>query len=351
MNDESADPAVARAAAESGPPDIEAAFAAHVRQTPPLCWMSALSALCAMLISQILVPALSGTSPREFLFALGRWGDFATNLAAISGLTALCFGLYAFVRHSTRVGLRLRLMLAGFAGIFLPTIALSTLFERQRTTTQIVVYALGAAYVLGTLVNTAAARVRRQLFPRCVALLAATMSTLTLVAQALQLVSRTHLSVWQLQAFELLLALGELCYLGLLLSLSALVLPARATRRDRLARLLSFAVVPAVLISLYLAERTLQNEYALLLYHAQRVNLFIDTWPRLYSAPLAVAVAAVLAGGLSGDALRRQGAAGLCLLLSAGFSPHAPGRLLSLALALVLIARTVIGPTARTTRP
>jgi hypothetical protein len=88
----------------------------------------------------------------------------------------------------------------------------------------------------------------------------------------------------------------------------------------------------------------LDNDYALLLYHAQRVTLFIDSWPRLYAVPIALALASSLAAVLATDPVRRQAAAGTLLLLSSGYAPHAPGRLLTLTLALLLIARAVIAP-------
>ena len=44
---------------------------------------------------------------------------------------------------------------------------------------------------------------------------------------------------------------------------------------------------------------------------------------------------------------RRQAAAGALLLLGSGYTPHAPLRLLTSALALLLISRALIGPAPR----
>lgn len=327
--------------------DSAGIFDLHVADAPPLTWLSALSALIAMAIGHVLVPALSDPSQRELAFRLGRWGDFAVNLAAISGLIALSFGLYAFVRYSTVISLRQRLLLAGFAGIFEPTIAIATVFERQRTTTQIVLFALGAAYVVGTMVNSAAARARENRYARGVAVLAAAMAMMTMIAQVLRLMTRSQLEPWKLQAFEVFFAGGELAYLLLLLGLCPLAIPGRHGLRNRVGRIAIFFFTPVFLGGLYLAERQLRSDYTLLLYHAQRVNLFIDEWPQLYSVPLAMGTAVAIGGALSSDPVRRQGAAALCLLVAAGFSPHAPGRLLSLTLALILVARTVIAPIER----
>jgi hypothetical protein len=45
---------------------------------------------------------------------------------------------------------------------------------------------------------------------------------------------------------------------------------------------------------------------------------------------------------LASDPVRKQAAAGVVLLLSSGYAPHAPGRLLTTALALILIARAIM---------
>jgi hypothetical protein len=343
---------VSEAPSAAGSPDpgadaaVEAAFSIHVGNSPPLSWLTAGAALCAMALNQLLVPGLSGGTRRPFLLDLGldRWGTFATNLTAISGLIALCFGLVAFIRYSTVVGMRQRLLLGGFAGIFLPTITIAALFERQRTTAQVVLFALGAAYVLSAIVNMSAARVAPSRYARAVALCAAAMAMLSLVAQVLQLMAQVHLGVWQTLTQQVLQNVGEVCYLLLLAFSAPLLLPTRADTRSRLARMTGFFVLPMVLGSLYMAERILDNDYALLLYHAQRVTLFIDSWPRLYAIPIGLAFSSSVAALLAKDPVRKQAALGVLLLLGSGYAPHAPGRLLTLTLGLLLIARAVIAP-------
>jgi hypothetical protein len=324
--------------------DLAAAFSVHVSSSPPLAWLAACAAFLAMTINQLLVPGLGEALRRAPWLDLGGWGTFATNLTAISGLIALSFGLLAFIRYSTMIELRQRLLVGAFAGIFLPTIAAATLFETQRTTAQVVLFALGAAHVLGALVSMSAARAAPSRFARVVATCAATMAICVLLAQLLQITSQLHLSAWQAGAQRTLQSGGEVCYLLLLCSMAPLVLPVRADTRSRIARLVGVFVLPIVLGGLYLAESLLDNDYALLLYHAQRVTLFIDSWPRLYTVPIGLALASSVAAVLAKDPVRKQAAAGVLLLLSSGYAPHAPGRLLTTALALVLIARALIAP-------
>jgi hypothetical protein len=353
---ESMSDVVSQAEAASGSPDpggdaaVEDAFGVHVRSGPPLAWLAAIAALSAMAINQVLVPALNSAGKRTLLRELDRWGAFAANLAAVSGLVALCFGLLAFVRHNTIISVRKRVFLGTFAAMFfLPTIALAVLFERQRTTTQLVLLALGGAHVLGAIVCTAAASAAPTRYARVMAYLGAAMAAFALSSQLLEVLSQLQLQLWQAQAQQLIQGLGELCYLGLLVGMTRLLLPMERDMRSRLARLLAFFLLPVMLGALYLAERVLDNDYALLLYHAQRVTLFIDSWPRLYAVPIGLAAASSFAAWFATDPIRRQAAAGVLLLLGSGYTPHAPGRLLTSALALVVIARALIAPGERDT--
>ncbi len=326
--------------------DRASTFSMHVRSSPPLSWLAAFAALAAMTLNQLLVPAMSESTRRVLLHQLDRWGAFATNLAAISGLIALAFGLLAFVRYSQVMTLRQRLLVGGFgAFVFLPTISVAVLFERQRTTAQIVLFALAASQVLSAIVSTSAARAAGNVYARVIALLATGMATFALLSQVLQLFSQVHLTAWQIQAQQVAQSIGEICYLLLLAGITPLLLPHQRDVRSRVARLAGFFLLPIALGSMYLAERVLQNDYALLLYHAQRVTLFIDSWPRLYAVPIGLALAGSISALLASDRSAKQAAAGVLLLIGSGYAPHAPGRLLTSTLALVLIARAIIAPT------
>ncbi|MFI5308617.1 MAG: hypothetical protein ACHQ53_14755 [Polyangiales bacterium] len=328
--------------------DMAEAFSPHMGHSPPLAWLAASAAFASMLVNQLLLPGLGEHARRELLDTLDHVGRFATNLTAISGLIALGFGLLAFVRYSTMLELRHRLLIGAFAGIFLPTIAIATLLERHTTTAQSVLFALAAAHVLGAIVSVSAARVAPSRLPRTVALCATAMATFVLLAQLLQVMTQAHYATWQAQTQRVLQSSGEVCYLLLLAGMAPLLLPVKADTRSRLARLAGFFVLPIFLGGLYMAENILDNDYTVLLYHAQRVTLFIDSWPRLYAVPLGLALASCFSAVLADDPVRKQGAAGVLLLLSSGYAPHAPGRLLTSALALILIARALMARAERT---
>jgi hypothetical protein len=345
-------PAVQGAPDHGAGDDAALVFGLHVRTSPPLSWLATAAALAAMLVNQVLLPALNDSAHRPLLHQLDRWGVFATNLAAVSSLIALGFGLLAFVRYSTVMTLRQRLLIGGFGGfVFLPTIALAVLFARQRTTAQIVLFALGAAQVLSAIVATGAARAARSRYARLIAALAVTMAVCVLSAQVLQLVAQVRLVDWQLSAQQAAQGVGEVCYLLLLAGMTPLLMPHRSDTRSRLSRMAGFFMLPIVLGALYMAERALQSDYTVLLYHAQRVTLFIDVWPRLYAVPIGLAAASSVAALCAADTVARQAAAAVLLLLASGYAPHAPGRILTGTLAIVLLARAIVSPAATLAPP
>lgn len=350
---------VSEAPPAAGPPDrgasadTQAAFGIHVRGTPPLTWLAVVACLAAMLLNQLLLPALNDPNRRALLHQLGRWGAFSTNLAAIAGSVALGFGLLAFVRYSSVMSLWQRMLLGWFGGfVFLPTLAIAVVLESQ-TTAQTVLFAFGAAQVLGSTVSMTAARSAERRYPRMVAVIASSMAILSLLAQVLLMASRLELRGFhiEVQLQRIFQWMGEVAYLLLLTSMTPLLMPSRGDVRSRWARMLGFFVLPIVLGALYMAERALDNDYALLLYHAQRVTLFIDAFPRLYSVPLGLALAGSVAAIAGGSVGARQAAAGVLLLIGSGYAPHAPGRLLTWTLAMVLLARAIIAPTHAADEP
>lgn len=283
------------------------------------------------------------TAYRAALPPLDQAGSFAANLAAISGIIALGFALLGLARRVTWVGLFRRFSLAAFSGIFLASMTVAVLFDRQRTTTYGVLFAFGAASVLTSLLHGIAFRAGRGIAVRTLAANATIMAASSLCAQLLQLWSETTLSAWHLSALNITRTIGEVAYLAVLVSAAFVTLPEAGTRAAGIGRKLGGIALVAGMAGLIIAERALGKDYALVLYQNQRVSTWIDTLPSLYSLPLAIALAGCVAGLVGGDAQKRQGACGLLLLLSSGYAPPAPGRLLTLTLGLALLASVIIG--------
>ena len=349
--------AVAEAPSAEGSPDkgtgadIAAATNPHFESSPPLSWMAATAAMAAMIINQLLLPAIGKTAAPALLRSLDRVGAFVANLAAISGLVALAFGLVAFVQYNGLIRPRQRLTVGLVGLLFMPMITAATLFEREQTTTGIVLLGLGLAHLLSAHVCLCAIYATRRRYPRAIAGLGVGMAICALLAQLLVQMSHIWVNGWQVVAQSTLQTTGEIFYLLLLMGMTLLLWPTGRDRRSRFASVLGSIVLPLVLGALFIAERNLRGDYTLLLYHAQRVTLFIDTWPRAYSIPIGLAVASLVAAPIGGGPVRVQAAAGAMLLLASGYAPLAPGRLLTSALAFVLISRAIMAAAQPSGRP
>ena len=317
-------------------------FGIPVQHAPPLAGLAAAAGLAALLIDQVALPLLAKPLDHSVLLGLSRWGDFATNLAVIAGTIALAPALFAFVRRNAVVRPHRRILLAGFCGIFLPSVLAATVFERTRTSTEIVRFAFASALLISSIVSFSAARATPLRAGRALAACATVMPIAILLAEVWNLASQQRIDVWILHAFEFTRALGELTYLAMLVLLVALLLPTERTLRTRIAHAIASLALVTVLAGLYLAEHALQRDYALVLYQAQRVSLLLDLWPRAYSAPIALVIAAAVAALVGGAPYQRQGAAAGMLLLASGYAPQTPARMLTLVLASVLLARAIV---------
>jgi hypothetical protein len=310
---------------------------------PPLIFLCAAAALCAAVIQNTAMPLMTAdTAYRAAMRPLDQAGSFAANLAAISGIIALGYALLGLAKRITWVGLPRRFFLAAFSGIFLASMAVALLFDRQRTTTQGVLFAFGAASVLTSLLHGIAFRAGHGIAVRVLAANATIMAATALCAQLLQLWSETTLSAWHLSALSITRTIGEVAYLAVLVSAAFVALPSPGTRASGVGRMLGGIALVATIVGLIVAERALGRDYALVLYQNQRVSAWIDTLPSVYALPLAIALAGSIAGLVGGDMQKRQGACGLLLLLSSGYAPPAPGRLLTLTLGLALLASVII---------
>jgi hypothetical protein len=315
--------------------------AGSLQWAPPLSGLCALAAWAGMLTNHLLVPALLGSAQRDAALAAERIGDFMINLASIAGLAALSAGLLALLRDGRWLGLQRRLLLAMFAGILVPTLAVATFLERERTTTELVLFALGAAQVLSVMLCTSAARLTRERSARLLTLAMASAALCALAAQLFELFARQSLVAWHEQSRALAARVGEGCYLLGLIASPFFVTPASDGLRDRIARGLGVVVLGLAAIAFHLFSGALSRDYAVTLYNAQHVSLFVDSMPALYAIPIGAALAAATAAVIGSEPARQQAGLGLLLWLGSGFAPRVPDRLLTATLASLLLLRAV----------
>lgn len=341
-SEKSSAPLTASTAPQAPATAAQAHAASPESREPPLIFLCVAAAVCASAIQQTAMPLLVGSEYRTALPSLELAGSFAANLAAIAGIIALAFTLLSFARQATWMGLSRRFFVAGLSGVFLSSMSIAVLFDRQRTTTEGVFFAFCAASVLTSLLHGVAFRVAQGINRHLLAISATVMAAAALTTQLLQLWSQTTLSAWHLSVLNVARTSGELAYLAILVTGAVLVLPTRELRGRRIARAIAFFAAPLCAGALIAVERALGKDYSLVLYQNQRVSLWLDTLPSAYALPLAFALTSALAGLAANDTDRRQGACGLLLLLASGYAPPAPGRLLTLTLGLTLLARAVI---------
>jgi hypothetical protein len=319
---------------------------AGLSEPPPLAGMCALAALASTLLNQLMVPGLPGGTRHAWYGPLEHAGRFAENLAVFAGVIALLAGAWEASRAPAFERLRRRLFGVVFLTVLMRAVVIATLFERDATTRENVYYAVGAANVLAVLAGMGVLNLATSRLRRFVAGLAVATPLITVLAVTVALLSELTIDPWVGQTHKWLIGSGEAAYLLLLIAGAALVLPRELTARAAFARSLGLFVLMTALLGLTYAQRRLGNDYTIFMYHAQRVDLMLERLPVIYALPIGVSGGAALAAMVAGGA-RFQGGAALLLILAAGHSPTAPGRLLCMTLGFLLLGRTIASLDAR----
>lgn len=345
-------------AAHAAPRDADLGNPTRDLTTPPLAVVAAVSAVVEVCFNRFFVRGLSQGMEHADRLLWAQWGAFPRNLVAIAGVVSLVFCLVTFLRTETTGALHRRISLAGFTGIFVPSLVLATIMSPARTSLQIIIFAAGAANVLAVLMSASGARWSGSIRIK---------SGLTLVL-LVSLFALTELGVFVMfnmspighQGARWLRLLTELAWLTIPLAfLIAFVQPwfrgqsadwrqlgeepVSTTTWRRFLPAASFVLVTA-LTAFALAEvhAALRGDYQTILYGAFRTHLFIETNPRLYLIPLSLMAGLGAGAAVDSSPLVRQMGLGLILVLCAGISSRAPVRLVMMALGAALMARAAL---------
>jgi len=311
-------------------------------RTPVLGLLATAAALLDLTVNRVAVRSLGEAVSREAVLTLSRWGSLPRNLAAVAGLVALTIALLAFLRSSTYGPVRRRLALAGFAGVFLPTTALATFLPTERTTTEMILFGVGAANVLAVLLGVIAVRLSSPRGIRIGIALGAASCFCGFLSLVLPLVEPLTRVAIAMHATELLRRVGEVAFLSAPGAVAFSIVPRDPSLRSRIAMAVGVFVAFAVVAFVIWGKMALRSDFDVILYGAMRVRLFLGFAPALYSVPFAIGFGAASAALLSGDPTRRQGGAAVMLFLGAGYAPTAPGQLLMLVLAMALLTRSSV---------
>ncbi len=313
-----------------------------VESAPPLAGLAALSAFAAMLLNQVLLPGLGTEQNPLLLGRLARAGQFAANLAVISGVVSLVFCAVSVARGKPDLPMVRRVFWVLLSLVLLRAAVIATLFERVETTRENVYLAVAAANTLGVLSGVYALERTRGVLFRILAFFATCLPLFSIASVLLEVTSDVQLDPWKRRGYEWAQALGEVSYVGVLLVSFPLLVTRGLKLRHLIARTAGIAVLVASVYALRTAEAALHNDYPVLFYHAQRVGLMLDRWPLAYAIPFCLALSAITTALLAERGARWQVAVAVLLIFAAGYAPKAPGRLLSMALGFVLLSRALV---------
>ena len=315
----------------------------RLETTPLLGMLAAVAALADLAINRVALRTLGGTLTHDELLVLSQWGHLPRNLAAIAGLVALTLALLAVLRTPMHAPVRRRLSIAGFAGIFLPTTALATLLPAERTSDQIVLFAVGAANVLAVLLGLTAARRPAPWGIRAGTALISVSAFFAFVALLVSVVEPLAHTAFGLAANAVLRRIGEVCFLIAPIAIGASLSTRRPrTTRDKVALAVGIVTFLVAACVGWWGLDELASDFGIVLYGAARVELFLESAPFLYVVVLAAALGIGARAVVASDPALRQAGTGLLLLVAGGYAARSPGRLLMTVLAIALIARSCI---------
>ena len=326
---------------------------APLSRVPFAGMLVAIAALGEQLWNRLLVRVVSDREvsglTHDLVVASAQFGELLRNTCALLGVLALTFAILEMIHPRVAAPLHQRLGLAGFAGIFVPTILLATVLPAERTTALVVLFALGAVNLLAILLSTSAGRRGAPMELRGAMVTATLASFFSFGATIVLLVGA--ITLWQ-HAHPIGTALhhaGEVSWWLALAALGVVAWPMERSRRVQV----GLALVPLglVLLAAYGGQwlaHTLEDEaFAGLSYGLLHGRLLLASMPTIYLVLHALALGVGVAGLVADDDGRRQAACAMLLLLASGVAPTTPLTLLTLALTLVMVWRVLVAQTLR----
>lgn len=282
------------------------------------------------------------------LLGLQNVAMLVRNTAATMGLIALYGALTGWIRYRPFTPLALRVTIAGFAGVLLPTLTLATLLPVRRTSALIVLFTTIAAHILILLTGTIAMHWRGPKLSRIGAALVTLASFTSFCAVTILIIAQ--LSGWE-DGHPLGMAVrrtGEIAYLVALVVLPLSLRPWRSLRM-RVGLGVGLGVSLAIALFWQSQWRTLDPEvFSPLFYGATHLELVLTRAPMVYVGWIMVVLTLSTGAALSESAPDQQLGAGSILLLTAGFAPTTPFTLLLWCVGALLMTRALI---ARSTLP
>jgi hypothetical protein len=319
-------------------------------RAPGLAMVAAAAAVVSLLLNQVVLRSIGPSLPHDRVVLLARWFSLPRNLAAIAAIVALLGAIYHFLRLRRIAPLERRMLVAAFAGVFLPTVTFAALFPAPHFLAStpmapggLLLLGLGSASTLGVMVVLIAIG-RHGPFGLRGALALYGLSVLFALGAVVAPLFFAGAEMWRTsaQVVRVLRGASEVTYLLAPLVAVPSLRPVYPPRRARLGLGVGTAVAAAVVGLFAWGRLALRSDFAVVLYGVQRLDLLLDVVPWLYALPLAAGFGMGAAALTSASPPDRQAGAGLVLVLCGGHAPNSPFQLLMMALGLSLMARAFL---------
>jgi len=335
LSDPVASPAVAT-------PEPSTAAEHPFARAPLLAVLAAVASLLDTFISRLAAPAIAPRAALPITKAVFALGDLAMNLAAVAGLVALSIVLVEALRRHRFGSLFHRLTIAGFSGVFVPSIALAAILPRTRTTPQLVIFAMGAAFVLAVLFGVSALQRRSPVPLRFAVGLVTTGAAASLAAMLCEYAPFINRHAVSVTIGALLGHVAEIAWITTPVAVAVMLRPQLATNRGRIGIVAALIVGSLLSVGFRALRGVMRRQFGDILYYAFRVQLLLESMPLVYTIGISVTVMLALVGLLAREPWRRQLGAALLLLAAAGVTPRMPGTLLMFVLGSMLLGRVAI---------
>lgn len=313
--------------------------------------LAAAAGLVDLLVSRFAVRALLTTLPVQELTRLSTFGDFARHVAAFSGVCALPLLLLEGMTKAraqaqegqpeqspTPLGLSAIVLASAFV---VGTAALALLHVRWCSPSFVRNVALCGS-LLATILGARGFVTASSALTRLQMLALALMAVVSLAAIGINLAAQESWPVPSAVVASTRFLLKTLEVVFLCLPLAFAWGASESIGRYRRAVALGSGLLTGMLSlgTMIWAYRTLGIGFALVLYGAVRVELFLNTAPLLYALLIAIGLACATTLVLMGSLARVRGVL-LTLVLGAGFAPQMPHQVMLLCLASAVAALNV----------
>jgi hypothetical protein len=310
-----------------------------LRAAPPLGILAALAALTDLALNRVAVRVGAELANPITVLEWMRFGALPRNLAGVTGLVALLAALGAYLRMPGFAPLYVRLPVAGFAGILMPTLTLSLALPRERLTPVVVLFGMFAASCLVALLSSTGLFYRDR-FLR----LGLGLALLTAIQALVVVTIATFRAVLAAGGFGGAVAYlcrhgGELTWFLVPLALAPAALPRARGAAEAPAIVLGVLTTVAIVLLGVAGEQHLHPHYSTVIYGAFRVAALPEAGTIVYVLVAAIGLGAAVAGLAAPDPWRRQVGAGIALWIAGGYAARSPIQLLEAVLGIVLLAR------------